>query len=410
MEPFSLNSIDKYYVKLRWRNQFQGLGSPNVYDIKGLDAKNHTQDHLHALVKHEKQESDWNSSLVSKPTELIDRYTTLRAQKPTWHAPWRLTRVIIGHEGWVRCLAVEPISNDWFATGSNDTTIRIWDLATGNPKSTFEGHAMAVRGLCISRKHPYMFSCSEDKLAKCWDLEKQTAIRDFHGHLSGVHTIAVHPTLDVIATAGRDSVIRLWDIRSRKSVMVLAGHKAPINSVKCLPIDPQVVSGSNDATLKLWDVVAGKALKTLTHHRSSVRDVAINPTEFSIASASTDDVRSWKLPKGQLLTNFETEGAGIINSLSINQDGILFSGGDSGNMSFYDYKSGHKYQEFTTREMPGSSISERGILSSTFDVTGMRLITGETDKSIKIWKPVENATIHSHPGIPWNPLLASQRF
>ena len=39
--------------------------------------------------------------------------------KPKWHAPWKLSRVISGHHGWVRCVAVEP-GNEWFATGSND--------------------------------------------------------------------------------------------------------------------------------------------------------------------------------------------------------------------------------------------------------------------------------------------------
>jgi pleiotropic regulator 1 len=28
--------------------------------------------------------------------------------KPDWHAPWKLMRVISGHHGWVRCIAVDP--------------------------------------------------------------------------------------------------------------------------------------------------------------------------------------------------------------------------------------------------------------------------------------------------------------
>lgn len=28
--------------------------------------------------------------------------------KPKWHPPWKLYRVIAGHLGWVRCIAVEP--------------------------------------------------------------------------------------------------------------------------------------------------------------------------------------------------------------------------------------------------------------------------------------------------------------
>ena len=40
-------------------------------------------------------------------------------------------RVISGHTGWVEAVAVDP-SNDWFATGSADRTIKIWcDVTSG---------------------------------------------------------------------------------------------------------------------------------------------------------------------------------------------------------------------------------------------------------------------------------------
>lgn len=49
-------------------------------------------------------------SLTSAPqnqlTNLIRKAPTM--PKPKWHAPWKLYRVIAGHLGWVRCVAVEP--------------------------------------------------------------------------------------------------------------------------------------------------------------------------------------------------------------------------------------------------------------------------------------------------------------
>jgi pleiotropic regulator 1 len=44
--------------------------------------------------------------------------------KPHWHSPWELTTVISGHLGWVRSIAFDP-SNEWFATGSADRTIKV---------------------------------------------------------------------------------------------------------------------------------------------------------------------------------------------------------------------------------------------------------------------------------------------
>jgi len=50
--------------------------------------------------------------------------------KPEWHRPWKLMRVIAGHKGWVRCIAMDP-GNQFFVTGSTDRTIKFWDLASG---------------------------------------------------------------------------------------------------------------------------------------------------------------------------------------------------------------------------------------------------------------------------------------
>ena len=66
--------------------------------------------------------------------------------KPTWHAPWKLYRVIIGHQGWVRSVAVSPC-NTFFATGSADRTIKFWDLASGELTISLTGHINTVRAL-----------------------------------------------------------------------------------------------------------------------------------------------------------------------------------------------------------------------------------------------------------------------
>ena len=69
-----------------------------------------------------------------------------RVVKPEWHAPWKLLRVISGHQGWVTSIAVD-VKNRWFATGSRDRTIKFWDLVEGTLQLTLTGHISTVRGL-----------------------------------------------------------------------------------------------------------------------------------------------------------------------------------------------------------------------------------------------------------------------
>ena len=108
------------------------------------------------------------------------------------------------------------------------------------------------------------------------------------------------------------------------------------------------------------------------------------------------------------MQNFEGHNA-IINTLSVNQNNVFFSGGmfpvinssrrdlrtladmillplsqragDNGSMSFWDWKTGHRFQSLDTTAQPGSLDAEAGIMSSTFDHSGLRLICGEADKT-----------------------------
>lgn len=52
-------------------------------------------------------------------------------------------------------------------------------------------------------------------------------------------------------------------------------------------------------------------------------------------------------------------------------------------MSFWDWKSGHRFQSLDTLAQPGSLDAEAGLMSSTYDKTGLRLICGEADKTSK---------------------------
>lgn len=60
-------------------------------------------------------------------------------------------------------------------------------------------------------------------------------------------------------------------------------------------------------------------------------------------------------------------------------------------MGFWDWKSGHQFQRLDSLVQPGSLESEAGIFCAEFDKTGLRLITGEADKTIKIWKEDDEA-------------------
>ena len=92
-------------------------------------------------------------------------------------------------------------------------------------------------------------------------------------------------------------------------------------------------------------------------------------------------------------------------------------------MKFWDWKSGYNYQSMDMIIQPGSLDAEAGIFASTFDRTGLRLITCNADKSIHIYGQDDEAvcactiistkltyqTEETHP-MDWKPTLRRRRY
>jgi pleiotropic regulator 1 len=362
------------------------------------------QRQLDKTVAQSKIESTANSvrALILPWMNSIDRKSSAMDEiiKPEWHPPWKLYRMISGHNGWVHSLAVDP-SNMWFASGCRDGLIKIWDIASGRLRITLTGHISGVRGLAVSDRHPYLFSCGDDKMVKCWDLEQNQVVRHYHGHLSGVYCLAMHPTENIIVTGGRDSVARVWDIRTKEQIHCLTGHTGTVGALLCMEGTSQLITGSYDTTIRLWDIKMGRTMTTLTNHKKSVRTLAMKHDKSGFVSGAFDNLKQWTLPDAKFIQNLSGHNS-IINSLATNQNNVLVSGADDGTLYFWDWRTGYNFQRFASPVQQGSIESEASILASTFDRSGARLITGQSDKTIKMYREDPNASEETHP-IEWKP-------
>lgn len=119
---------------------------------------------------------------------------------------------------------------------------------------------------------------------------------------------------------------------------------------------------------------------TLTHHKKSVRSLAIHPTEYSFASGSAggNNIKKWKCPEGAFVFNFSGHNA-IINTLSVNSEGVFFSGGTRSlflllpsilpsELDFFDIAPPHEQLIIFLRQLPSLIIPLFWLIHQNFDL------------------------------------------
>ena len=102
------------------------------------------------------------------------------------------------------------------ATASDDKTIKVWDVASGQAVLTLSGHTDAVYSVVFSPDGTRLATASADRTAKVWDVASGQEVRTLSGHTNTVHAVAFSPDETRLATASWDSTAKVWDVASAR--------------------------------------------------------------------------------------------------------------------------------------------------------------------------------------------------
>ena len=170
------------------------------------------------------------------------------------------------------------------ATGSYDSTIKIWDIETGEEIRTLREHTSGIR--CLQFDDTKLISGSIDTTIKVWNWRTGACLSTYHGHSNGV--IGLHFEGTVLASGSMDKTIKVWNFED-KSKFTLRGHTDFVNAVKVDAASRTLLSASDDCTVRLWDLDSRSVIKTFEGHVGQVQQVVALPHDFDFEPTEVND-------------------------------------------------------------------------------------------------------------------------
>lgn len=181
-------------------------------------------------------------------------------------------------------------------SGSEDTTVKIWDLEQETVSQPPE-HGSRVTSTSISRDGMRLVTGSTDKAVKVWDASTAECFRTLQGHTGSITAVAFSADGRLVASGSYDSTARIWDLGaddgSCKTTKSTGGH---ITALGFSNSGGSLAFGLNNGTIAIWDLSSEMFHFPDKSHDSAVTSVAFSICGAQLVSSSRDGtVKIWNL-------------------------------------------------------------------------------------------------------------------
>jgi len=250
-----------------------------------------------------KGHNGWVTSIATS-AEAPDMVLTASRDKSL--IQWRLTREedkygvaqkrLTGHSHYVQDVAIS--SDGQFAlSGSWDSTLRLWDLNTGNTTRRFVGHSKDVLSVAFSADNRQIVSGSRDRSINLWNtlgVCKYSINEDCHQEWVSCDRFSPNMNTPLVVSCGWDKMVKIWSLNTCKLRTNLIGHTGYVNTVTVSPDGSLCASGGKDGTAMLWDLTEGRHLSSL-EAGDVINSLVFSPVRYWLCAATSSSIKVWDL-------------------------------------------------------------------------------------------------------------------
>jgi WD40 repeat protein len=275
------------------------------------------------------------------------------------------------------------------AVVANGNILEIWDLESWNVLSTLDSaHTGPVTCMIVMPGGRSLLTGSEDGTIREWDIEtgkELNKLESGYGIGPPINAIAISPDGGNLVAVAEWS-IKIWDPQSRKEIMTIERIDRDITSVEITPDGERFITGSSAGVVSIFNLGTGREEKSFAGF-PGVSDFTVLPDGKRLVVASGTSASFYDLETGELLS--QVQGQVPNGSVEVTSGGMISNDGTKMAYATFDLVTEegmiHIVDLTTGNEVLTLAGHKDRITSLALFPDGRKLLSGSWDNTVRLW-------------------------
>jgi WD40 repeat protein len=290
-------------------------------------------------------------------------------------------------------------SGEFIVSGSEDKTIKLWEVSSGRELRTFNGHQSIVNDVLFTPDDKQLISASRDRRIYFWDVLTGNIIKYYEQPDENIQRLALSPDGFYLAVGSDGDYINVYDTRLDSIIYSVKGSRNWRDNVFINAKGTQLITGIDDRKVIVYELATGKLLREyqpIQGYCGGCLSQGISTSQDEVIYASRSS--GFKMYKEQEeIKTFWTEPEENFTTLNINAESNLVVSVDEDSVVVWDVDTGvRKYTlDATLKETSpkyGLDLTYKIVdrrsnrfNDANFSRDGKMLVTGDNSNMITLW-------------------------